>query len=768
MAKTKIGKVGITPKGAYSNVKNYVRLDVVTENGSSYVCLKDCVGKAVTDTEYWQLVAEKGDKGDKPVAGVDYNTDAEKTEFKNEVVTETKTDIADYVTEQKTELNTYTETKKSELDEYESTKETELNTKATELTNAFNTNATSKTKDYNDNATAKTTAFDNNATEKITAYNDNATTKLEAYNTNATAKTNEFNENVDSLNNKITKLENENDDLYNALYTEKTNGTEIYTDDAKKCRLVNTEISGMYMQETTTGKNLVDFSNCTGTTLEVQYTFEENVATATQNAPRSFAGAFFDILNLLKNNASKKLKFAYKEIDITNFTSTNKRAVQIEYTENGTTKYAPLLDVDKTTYTFEIPDITDNITRATLKIFTNNSTDSIGDISCIKIYEPMLIFADVADETYEKYTGRIASPNPNYPQKIEQVESVKLQCTGTNLFDYTKISGISTSASGIAIKIEENGDIAISGKPKASYFQVVPNQDITSILQDGETYFLKQSNANDYSCFRLELNAIKKDGSITYLSAANGLRSFVVDKTTFKKYVIKVICGNLSDWGTGEKNIVSNFALIRQKNSDFEKYVSKTINIDLKGNELCAVSNTIKDKLLIDRNGNVALQKNVGKVIFKGNERWELTEKGFYNSSYFIAKKNKKIFEACCNYFLVNKTGQSWTGLNYCGFNASGYFWIQEEHKLATSSGEFKNWLTTHNLEVYYALATPELIDLGQLSELPKTFEGTNNIWVETNLGNTEIEIEYVQDVKKLIEQTQAMIVANASEEVTQ
>lgn len=765
MAKTKIGKVGITPKGAYSNVKNYVRLDVVTENGSSYVCLKDCVGKSVTDTEYWQLVAEKGDKGDKPVTGVDYNTDAEKTEFKNEVVTETKTDIADYVTEQKTELSTHTETKKSELDEYESTKETELNTKATELTNAFNTNATSKTKDYNDNATAKTTAFDNNATEKITAYNDNATTK-----------TNEFNENVDSLNNKITKLENENDDLYNALYTEKTNGTEIYIDDAKKCRLVNTEICGKYMQETTSGKNLIDFSNCTGTTLEVQYAFKENVATVTQNAPRSFAGAFFDILNLLKNNASKKLKFVYKEIDITNFTSTNKRAVQIEYTENRTTKYAPLLDVDKTTYTFTIPDITDNITRASLKIFTNNSKDSIGNISCIKIYEPMLIFADISDETYEKYTGSIASPNPDYPQEIEQVESVKLRCTGSNLFDYTKISNVSTSSSGIAIKIEENGDIAISGKPKASYFQIVPNQDITSILQDGETYFLKQSNANDYSCFRLELNAIKEDGSITYLSAANGLRSFVVDKTTFKKYVIKVICGSLSDWGTEEKNIVSNFALIRQKKSDFEKYVSKTINIDLKGNKLCAVSDVIKDKLLIDRNGNVALQKNVEYVKFTNKDGWQTNGTTDNRHGYITPVLNilPNTSEKNCisNIAIISNPANSNTNAVLAGTTAMSKLRLYIPKKFLNtelSQLEALNELLQKTpMEIYYELATPEIIDLGQLSELPETFEGTNNIWAETNLGNTEIEIEYVQDVKKLIEQTQAMIINNASEEVAQ
>lgn len=774
MAKTKIGKVGMTLKGTYSNAKNYVRLDVVTENGSSYVCLKDCVGKDVTDTEYWQLVAEKGDKGDKPVNGTDYNTDAEKTEFKNDVVTETKTDIADYVTEQKTELNTYTETKKGELDEHESTKETELNTKATELTNAFNTNVTSKTKDYNDNATAKTTDFNNNATEKTTAYNDNATTKLEEYNINATTKTNEFNENVDSLNNKITKLENENNDLYNALYTEKTNGTEIYIEDAKKCRLVNTEIGGKYMQETTTGKNLVDFSNCTGTTSEVQYTFEENVATVTQNVPISYAGAFFDILNLLKNNASKKLKFVYKKIDITNFTSTNKRAVQIEYTENGTTKYAPLLDVDKTTYAFGIPDITDNITRATLKIFTNNSADSIGDISCIKIYEPMLMFTDVADETYEKYTGSIASPNPSYPQKIEMIDTLQFKNIEANLLDYTKISTVSSAISGINTKLEENGNITISGKPKYSYASVVPIQDITNILKDGETYYINQSNHNNF--VYLEVTATKNDDSITYFGTQVGERSFVVDKTNFKKYTIKVICCRLATWGDEEKTITSNFKLTRQKNSDFEKYVSKTINIDLKGNKLCAVSDTIKDKLLIDKKGNVALQKNVEYVKFTSKNGWQTN--GSTDNMYgyitpvinILANSNENMYIS--NIAMFSETTNSNTNAVLAGTTATSKLRLYIPKKFLntelTQLEALNELIQRTPMGLYYKLATPEIINLGQIDEIPSTFEGTNNIWVETNLGNTEIEIEYVQDVKKLIEQTQAMIINNASEEVTE
>lgn len=90
-------------------------------------------------------------------------------------------------------------------------------------------------------------------------------------------------------------------------------------------------------------------------------------------------------------------------------------------------------------------------------------------------------------------------------------------------------------------------------------------------------------------------------------------------------------------------------------------------------------------------------------------------------------------------------------------------------NRLETADRDGLNkYLDNNNITFYYESATPELIDLGQLPELPKTFNGINNIWAETNLGNTEIEIEYVQDVKKLLEQTQAIILNNASEEVVE
>lgn len=58
-----LGKVTITPKGAYDVSATYERLDVVTYSGSSYMALQKTIGNLPTNTTYWELLASKGDTG---------------------------------------------------------------------------------------------------------------------------------------------------------------------------------------------------------------------------------------------------------------------------------------------------------------------------------------------------------------------------------------------------------------------------------------------------------------------------------------------------------------------------------------------------------------------------------------------------------------------------------------------------------------------------------------------------------------------------------
>ena len=70
MAKQILGRVSIILKGEYNSTTNYQKLDIVSYNGSSYACLKESVGVLPTDTNYWQLVAEKGEQGIQGVQGI--------------------------------------------------------------------------------------------------------------------------------------------------------------------------------------------------------------------------------------------------------------------------------------------------------------------------------------------------------------------------------------------------------------------------------------------------------------------------------------------------------------------------------------------------------------------------------------------------------------------------------------------------------------------------------------------------------------------------
>ena len=85
MAETiNLGIVGIKNMGEYNSQTKYEKLNVVTYQGSSYCALKDTTGNLPTNTEYWQLYAEKGGvgpQGPKPVKGVDYYTEEDKAEI---------------------------------------------------------------------------------------------------------------------------------------------------------------------------------------------------------------------------------------------------------------------------------------------------------------------------------------------------------------------------------------------------------------------------------------------------------------------------------------------------------------------------------------------------------------------------------------------------------------------------------------------------------------------------------------------------------------
>lgn len=58
------GPAGLTYEGAYDGGTTYAPTDWVTYNGSSYVCILASTGNLPTNVTYWAVLASKGDKGD--------------------------------------------------------------------------------------------------------------------------------------------------------------------------------------------------------------------------------------------------------------------------------------------------------------------------------------------------------------------------------------------------------------------------------------------------------------------------------------------------------------------------------------------------------------------------------------------------------------------------------------------------------------------------------------------------------------------------------
>ena len=70
MPRTILGKVSLTPKGEYSPDTAYTALDVVSQEGSSWLVLQDVTGVAPVEGENWMLLAQKGDQGEQGIQGI--------------------------------------------------------------------------------------------------------------------------------------------------------------------------------------------------------------------------------------------------------------------------------------------------------------------------------------------------------------------------------------------------------------------------------------------------------------------------------------------------------------------------------------------------------------------------------------------------------------------------------------------------------------------------------------------------------------------------
>ena len=167
---------------------------------------------------------------------------------------------------------------------------------------------------------------------------------------------------------------------------------------------------------------------------------------------------------------------------------------------------------------------------------------------------------------------------------------------------------------------------------------------------------------------------------------------------------------------------LSKIQLEKGQATDYEQYKSNSLTINLQGNELCSIGD-VKDELVVE-NGRAKIIKRIGKVVLDGSEGWYKGSNA-KRLTYFYCSINDRLIGGP-NPFVSNFTvGSFWTSesyINIAGFSGGNTaFNIMLEDTSITTADDFKQWLSTHNTEVYYVLETPidiEITDPTLLAQL--------------------------------------------------
>lgn len=206
----------------------------------------------------------------------------------------------------------------------------------------------------------------------------------------------------------------------------------------------------------------------------------------------------------------------------------------------------------------------------------------------------------------------------------------------------------------------------------------------------------------------------------------------------------------------GNNIIVTDF-MISKEDTSYEPYHEpKLIPINLNGNSLAKVGD-IKDKLIIHRNGEVEIEKKVGKYVFTGKEN------GLSMISQNRFNLDKSIIDYVYKINAINYMSNSYNAYRSTSNNAAFDELVSNEDygfNLSSTSKtlrikdirfltleQYKQWLADKYNEgvpvyIYYVLEEPQTIKLPSIEPI-ELWEGTNIFKLITNLDTT-FEMEYV------------------------
>lgn len=473
------------------------------------------------------------------------------------------------------------------------------------------------------------------------------------------------------------------------------------------------EIDGAYSQETTNGYQLFDASKLPTKT--------QGGAKVTNNGDGSFtiSGSenltdFFSIVYQYSHEETLKL-LKVGDINLVNGNSTTPFAlVQLVKADGASTWFVLNKDIAKATITQEML----NDERCVLQIYIFGEKNSAIQAGTIK---PML-YQD-GDGTFESFTGGIASPNPEYPQEPKfvgdynegaQKYDIDFMTSGKNLFDYTK----STKS----CYLNADGTLATTASYKTSDF--IP-------VIGGKTYCISK-RGTVRSKFYNSSKEVLNDNWATSTDAATTI--IIPDEVSYFRFSY---CIN-GDYKVDEATLQLELGSVETSYEPFTGFETTTVELNQPLREL---PNGVKDTI-----ENEVVTRRVGEITYDGSsdESWNFDTTYKYAAidingvtGYNIGVKNI----LCDKLYVINSNGSISDSTNVIRYGSSNnnnkVLYVRIDDTI-TSVSEFKTWLQSNPITVWYELATPTTEQI-TLPTLPSWYPYTN-AWVGTELQPSFVE----------------------------
>lgn len=302
---------------------------------------------------------------------------------------------------------------------------------------------------------------------------------------------------------------------------------------------------------------------------------------------------------------------------------------------------------------------------------------------------------------------------------------IEVKNTGKNLLNLP--DGTYTH-NGITAVIS-NGIITINGTSTATSFLTIP---INLELESNFSISLNNTAMGD-SLSEVRLQISGSDFRSVLISVANNKRENISKYGTYTSFMIRVSSGV-----TITNGIIKPQVELGDIATDYEPYQEST-SLFVLDQPLRSLPNGVKDELVIE-NGRAKIIKKVGKYNITGNEAWALsgTESqpyinfGNYVDNCKYPATTTELPNLLSNYYLQITRNNLYDGRITL---SPGKALIIYDTVHNTSLANFKEWLKSAGVVVYYQLATPTEIDLGD--GVVPYIDGINYMHISSNMDTT-------------------------------